>query len=730
MWLIDRFQKKSEPVGPVQAPGKAEISLVDPLLYPSSGVWTAYNPDVFAMRKGGLYLYDKMRRDEQIKVCQWIKRLAVLCSGWDVDPVSDDPVDVEAAEFVKDVFKRLRGTFDEKVKNILSGMDFGYSITEKVWGYIEDGDFRGRIGLKALKTRKPHEWDFDADEYGNLRKKGLWQLNGQYKYDPAKFVVYTHGREFDNWYGMSDLQAAYRAWWSKDIIIRFWNTFLEKYGMGIPLLKPKEGKKIDEPMYTTLKNALNNLQATSALSWQEDTIDLSLLESTRRGKETYESAIQLHDRAIARALFSPTGLGFQDESAPGSLARSGKHMEVWLWVMMDLRRITEEVINEQIVPEMVGYNYEVGESPRFKFIPIDGDEIKDLTEMWLKALDGQHVHPDAGDELHLRKILKFPERDREELEEEIEADKVPVVPEIPGEFPEFSRELTRFEKRVDFRGIEKRLDTVEAEEQIRLTGILERQRDDFLIRFEREAKKQNINAKWINNLGLKYGVEFQGSVRAFMGTVFEMGRRDATAEIGKAKKRKRSYIAKVKPEEVIRMLEKTAFWIKNVMWESITKDIQALLINMLETGESPGETAMKIRKIYDPYIGDEQVVVDQKQIEPYRIEVVVRNNSTKAYCNARVAEYRDPELDGFVRAVQLSAILDTRTTAICRSVDGDIIMLDDPLLDRLTPPLHHQCRTIPVSVTVIDGPFEPTKQVDLHGVLDLAPASFGGNVDK
>lgn len=734
---------------PIQGslPPTGEISLRD-ALYPRGTLWSPYNPDIFVMRKGGMAVYDKMRRDEQVKACQWIKRLSVLCSGWNVEAASDQPVDTEPSDFVNDCLIRIPGTLEERIKNILSGMDYGYSITEKVWGLINDGNFKGKIGLLALKTRKPHNWDFDTDQYGNLKPKGLWQLNGQWKYEPDKFIVYSHNREFDNWYGTSDLQAAYRSWWSKDVILKFWNMFLERFGMGIPYLHPGEGRStIPEPAFTNLKNAIFNLQNNTAIAQQSGEAKLEILESTRRGTGEFDKAIQYYDRAISRALLMPSGLGIADESAPGSLARSQVHFDLWLWIMLDLRKTTEELINEQIIKELVDYNYQVTDYPKFKFNPVDEAEKVELAKLWLEAIKGNAVHPDSDDELHLRTILKFPERDRDELEAEIEEKKQQPSPS-PFPFPlgnpppekqepiqlhshakSWHRELTAYEKRVDFARVERSLDEIEDDVRTRLVKIFQKQRDQVLVTIEKAANNGNVNQKWVNSLSLPFGVPIQGIVKDLMRTVYETGRRDASEEISRARGRQHSYILKLPPRQTIQQLEQQAFWIKNVFQDTLLKRIQAILLNMLDSGEIPLETLMKIRQVYDPYVGDEQIVIDQRQIEPYRIETVIRTNTTKAYNRGRLVEFADPELQGFVRAMQVSAILDTRTTDICRAADGKIVMLDDPLAQRLTPPLHHQCRSILVPVTEADGQFEPSKQTELHQVLEDMPGDFGGNVD-
>ena len=739
------FQRKKEEK--LAVPTRfGEISFRDPMLYPRGSMWAPYNPDVFVMRKGGLEIYDKMRRDEQVKACQYIKRLSVLCSGWDVESASDQPQDEEAADFCRYVLEKLKGTLEDNLKQILTALDYGFSVTEKVWGLVDNGEFRGKVGLTALKTRKPHRWDFETDEYGNLKPDGLWQGQGQHKYSPQKFIIYTHNKEFDNWYGQSDLQAAYRAWWSKDVIIKFWNIYLEKFGMGIPWLHPAEGKALLDPVFSELKTALSNLQNGSMIGTTSSDAVIDILEAKRRGAGEYDAAIKYHDRSIARALLMPMGVGFsEDEQKGGSYARSQTHFNVWLWIMSDLRKTVEEtVMNEQVIPELVDYNYQVEGYPRFKFMPLEEPEVLKLGELWLKAVQGKAVHTDAEDELHFRKLIKFPERDREELEEEIEAKKAEPPPQLPQppppQLPEkielqnqeyarrWHRDLTKYEKRVDFAAVERSLDDAEEDARRRLIGVFQKQRDKVLLMVEKAADK--INQKWINSLALPYGVAIQAIVKDTLRTTYELGRRDASSEISRARQKQHSYVIKIPPKKTIEQLEKWAFFISGDAIGTVRKEIRNLLLSMLETGEGVQETLMKIRHAFDPYVGDEQIIRDQRQIEPYRIETIIRTNVTKAYNWGKIAEFADPELQGFVRAVQFSAILDSRTTNICRSADGKIFMLDDPILKRFIPPLHFQCRSLFASITEADGQFEPSKQSELNEILSKVSPSFGGNVDK
>ena len=93
-------------------------------------------------------------------------------------------------------------------------------------------------------------------------------------------------------------------------------------------------------------------------------------------------------------------------------------------------------------------------------------------------------------------------------------------------------------------------------------------------------------------------------------------------------------------------------------------------------------------------------------MQPWRIENIVRTETTKAYNNGRLIEARDPDIADLMTGMEYSAILDSRTTEVCRHLDGRIFKIGDPNLDRLTPPNHFMCRSILVPITIADEPEE------------------------
>jgi predicted sulfurtransferase len=84
-------------------------------------------------------------------------------------------------------------------------LDFGFSVSELVLKKLDAKPFAGKIGLRTIKVRKPHEFVFDTDEYDNLKPDGLrqsWTLTGK-GMPIGKFLIFSYQREFGNehWLG-------------------------------------------------------------------------------------------------------------------------------------------------------------------------------------------------------------------------------------------------------------------------------------------------------------------------------------------------------------------------------------------------------------------------------------------------------------------------------------------------------------------------------------------------
>jgi len=400
-----------------------------------------FNPDDLIGRKS-MTVYEKMRTDDQVKGALALKKGAVLSTGWEIASASEEGEDDEIRDFIDYELTHLEplyGTFDDHLYEIMSALDFGFSISEIVYKKREDGPNAGKIGLRTIKTRKPHQFRFRTDRHDNLLPDGI--LQGMNKYPNEKFLIFSYQREFGNWFGTSDLRAAYRPWWLKENTIRWWGIFNERFGIPISVGQYPPNTPVEH--IATLQTMLQNIQANTAFTLP-DSYKLEFKEATGRGANIFQLTVESMDKAIARALLVPSLLGLSEQGAVGSYSQAKKHFHVFLIVIDDLRRdLAEDVINHQLIPRLVDLNFERNveeEYPKFRFLPFTSDETAALFTNWLQAVQVGVVRPVAEDEVHIRSVTDFPERALEDIEADIEAEQAAAaagqIPGQEGEIPE------------------------------------------------------------------------------------------------------------------------------------------------------------------------------------------------------------------------------------------------------------------------------------------------------
>ena len=666
-----------------------------------------FNPDLLVRAKGGLRVYDLMRVDDQVKATLTLKKNAVIAPGWEIRAAEDTPEANLHADFIEHTFLDMDGTINRAILNILTGLDYGFSITEKVWKFIEVGDFAGKVGLKALKPKKPHFFEFDSDDFGNLKPNGLVQTTVlrhemEQRLPVDKFIIYTYQKEFSNHYGISDLRPAYRSWWSKDNLIKFWNIYNERFGAPLTIGTHKTN---DPAQVNLLKTILSNIQNKTSITMPKDVFGIELLEAKKKSNAEFKEAIAYHDRAIARSMLIPDRLSEAGEK--GAFSQALVHFDVFLIVVEQLREEQETIVmEEQVIRPLMAMNFPgVVNIPKFKFKPLTKEQKLELAKTFADAVQKGAIVVKPEDEDHLREVLDFPIPERTEEEPPTP----PPLPPAPGEIPEeppaefASRAKTRFERRVNFQQISTTLTKVEEDTVKSMQDILTRQRDDLTAFVTRKQLNGGLTSSMINNVTLKGWGDFKKEVRQMFDKTYDQGIDDGKSELPK------QFITAtqgkaVAPDKAIGYFAaKTDFVVRGVR-EPLTTATQAILLNALRTGEGVPVTVSKLQKAYLPYLATGEVIIDDKQAEPFRLETLVRTNMSESYAYGRRAVGESEELKDFVIGYQFSEILDDRTTDISRFVDGKVISVESPSLDILTYPLHFNDRGIFVYVTQDDLP--------------------------
>jgi phage gp29-like protein len=338
------------------------------------------------------------------------KKFAVLASGWQIEVEKPSKAVEKMKSFIEFNLAEMQGTVESWLRDVLTALDYGYSISEPCYRVIEYGEFANLRGLAALKVRRPDQIEFELDQFGNLSEFGV--LQGQKRLPAARFAIFTYRPEFGNLYGTSDLREAHRAWFCKQAVTKFALMSLERYGQ--PIAVAKTSTTLNDSEKNVLLQMLKNLQSRSALVIPA-TIDLDFATPTPHVAEAFIPMLDKLDRWIAMAILMPSLLGMGGGAdAVGSLARSETEQDTFLWVIEQLRNDLQEFVNDRVVKVLCDLNFEVtdGVYPCFKFKELTHERKLEVIDLYNKALSSTATTKTRDDEEFVRGLIGLPELPR------------------------------------------------------------------------------------------------------------------------------------------------------------------------------------------------------------------------------------------------------------------------------------------------------------------------------
>lgn len=392
------------------------------------------SPDDLLTRRGWS-VYREMMADDQIKASIWYKKVLLCARPFDFKPASEDQVDQDAAEFLQKNFEAIN--FKRVLWEMLSAFTFGFSAGEILWEIkpsttkVKKGDLL--LHIKDVKYRDPEWLYIHVDKHGNIIEfvqKPPMQIDGQgdITIPPEKVLHYAYQKEFSNHYGVSDLRAVYRAWWSKKYITQFWNVFLERF--GAPLMKMTYPHGASDQLKATLKTIMSNLSAKTDILVPEG-VAIELIEATRGGQAKYDDALTYYDVRIATGILIPALLGMGVDTKRGSDSQSRLHLRTLMKVVQYLGCELAQEIQEKIVRPIVEANFNTDKIPEFKFQDYGEFEAFEITDAIKELFNAGILDMDQEDINFARSVLGLPIRG-EDKPDEIRRPDPSMLPMAPG----------------------------------------------------------------------------------------------------------------------------------------------------------------------------------------------------------------------------------------------------------------------------------------------------------
>ena len=303
---------------------------------------------------GGSATYRRMLSDPQVKACLQTKKFAALSQSWEVHAASQSPEDAHIAGFVRSALLQMRGSVLDTLYDVLDALAFGVSLVEINYRLIETGPDAGKIGLQSLKSKDPAGFTLETDAYANV--VAVRGLDGA-AYPPDKFLRYAWLPQYENPTGQSDLKAAYKPWFVKQQLLRWWAKYLEKFGLPTVTgtYDPNRGYGPDQQR--ELLGIVAQVHNESAVVLPSD-MHLGLLETARAQAAGFAEAVDYLDRAIAKSILGQTLTTDSPNQGGGSYALGSVHQDVLGFYVDKIQRDLEEsVIGAQLIAPLVAYNF-------------------------------------------------------------------------------------------------------------------------------------------------------------------------------------------------------------------------------------------------------------------------------------------------------------------------------------------------------------------------------------
>lgn len=315
--------------------------------------------DTLLTRGGGksYKIYDEIERDLHAYGALQKRKLAVVGRPWQVDPASEDALDVKAADMVRAQLSAIgvpapdhpdeqivvASNFDLVCYNLLDALLKGFAVGEIMWDVSG-----GEIVVREVRPRDQRRFNFGTDY--KLRLKTWAQLIPGEDVPARKFIVHTFGSKDGNPYGHGMGSRLFWPVFFKRQDITFWLTFLDKFGSPTAVGKYPSGTPGSDQQ--KLLDALGAIAQDAGVTIPDNMV-IEYLEAQRSGTVTHEQFCRYMDEEIDYAVLGEKG----SRSGGGALAAASKEREeVRLELVQADADLLSATLNATLSPWLTAYN--------------------------------------------------------------------------------------------------------------------------------------------------------------------------------------------------------------------------------------------------------------------------------------------------------------------------------------------------------------------------------------
>lgn len=279
----------------------------------------------------------------------------------------------EEAQFVEQMFTLpasgggMTVSINRVIAQMLLGVFDGFSAFEMVYWKPTKGPLADKWTIKKLAHRPAETLTFlvdDRTELVGLRQQVMYQGRQYDVVIPAEHVVhYTANAEEKPWYGQSYFQSAFFHWDKKFKLYAIAHIAAQRAAVGTRIGKMPRGP-VDEER-RRFERALADLCVAQSMTMPNDFEVDSLDEKVNFPFLDY---INHHNSQMSKSILAAF---FDDQQGSGgdtTLVDFGRQSDaLFMLLLQTIMSEIEDVINSQIIPRFIDWNFDSGKYPTFRF---------------------------------------------------------------------------------------------------------------------------------------------------------------------------------------------------------------------------------------------------------------------------------------------------------------------------------------------------------------------------
>ncbi len=399
---------------------------------PYQDLWEALKHDDVTVKQ----LVAMRRTDGQARALYRLITLPIRAALKTATFVPEEGVDggEDEALFIQQMFTLpstgggMKIPFGRVIAQMLMAVFDGFSAFELVYWMPTDGPLKGKWTLRKMAHRPAEQLTFllnDDSEFEALRQQTMYHDRQIDVKIPAEHVVYYAANEEERpFYGISYFNAAYKHWEAKFKMYVVAHIAAQRAAVGTRVGTMPQNPSREEK--AAFQRSLADLGVAQWMTVPENWKVESLREVAPFDFLAY---INHHNSQMSKSVLAAFFDDAQGTGGDASLVDFGRQSDsLFLLMLQTIMGEIEEVINTQVIPKFIDWNFASGKYPIFRFGTMTEEQKGALLDIF-KALaavapESMAVAPEFFREVEIQVAEEFGlEVDWEAVEEREEEEK-------------------------------------------------------------------------------------------------------------------------------------------------------------------------------------------------------------------------------------------------------------------------------------------------------------------